>query len=146
MQLTDVSTLAEMMARLSVTELEYLSPDGARIHLVRSNGPCWAPIGSPLASPAHIAQEHGPAVRAAVAVPAGMSGIFHRSPAPGEPPFITEGDTVEEGQTLGLMEAMKMLVPVEAPVAGVVGSIHVENGTAVHPATVLMDIIGGDER
>lgn len=135
MRLDDVQELAALMSRLSVNELEYVSPQGASVRLSRGLS---AGAALPAAAPASV-----PAMApgAAVAVPAGMGGIFHRRPAPGEPPFVSPGDVVQEGQTLGLMEAMKMLLPVEAPAAGVIAGIHVEDGQAVQPTTLLMDIV-----
>ncbi|MPT38210.1 MULTISPECIES: acetyl-CoA carboxylase biotin carboxyl carrier protein [Achromobacter] len=139
MRLDDVQELAALMSRLSVNELEYVSPQGASVRLSRglSAGaalPAATPASVPASMPAMVPG-------AAVAVPAGMGGIFHRRPAPGEPPFVSPGDVVQEGQTLGLMEAMKMLLPVEAPAAGVIAGIHVEDGQAVQPTTLLMDIV-----
>lgn len=135
MRLDDVQELAALMSRLSVNELEYVSPQGASVRLSRGlSAGAALPAATPASVPAMVPG-------AAVAVPAGMGGIFHRRPAPGEPPFVSPGDVVQEGQTLGLMEAMKMLLPVEAPAAGVIAGIHVEDGQAVHPTTLLMDIV-----
>lgn len=135
MRLDDVQELAALMSRLSVNELEYVSPQGASVRLSRGlSAGAALPAATPASVPAMVPG-------AAVAVPAGMGGIFHRRPAPGEPPFVSPGDVVQEGQTLGLMEAMKMLLPVEAPAAGVIAGIHVEDGQAVQPTTLLMDIV-----
>lgn len=62
---------------------------------------------------------------------AGLTGTFYRSPSPDAPPFVEIGDLVEEGQTIGLLEAMKMLNPIEADRAGRVTSIAAENGALV---------------
>lgn len=138
MRLENVKELAALMSRLSVNELEYVTPQGASVRLSRG-----CPAG-PLA-PASTSESAAIALAAkvpgnVVAVPAGMGGVFHRRPAPGEPFFVNPGDVVQEGQTVGLMEAMKMLLPVEAPVAGVIASISIQDGQLVQPDTLLMEI------
>ena len=60
-----------------------------------------------------------------------MVGTFYGSPNPEAPPFVRVGDTVKVGQTLGVIEAMKMFNPIEADVAGTVTAILVENGDPV---------------
>ncbi|OZI70870.1 acetyl-CoA carboxylase biotin carboxyl carrier protein [Bordetella genomosp. 12] len=139
MHLQYVQELAALMARLSITELDYVSPEGARISLTRaiSSSGALSAAEAPREAASEVALPGAPRV----AVPAGMGGIFHRRPAPGEAVFVNPGDIVQEGQTLGLMEAMKMLLPVEAPVSGVLGAILVEDGQPVQPSTCLMEII-----
>ena len=78
-----------------------------------------------------------PAAPAAPAEPAGhtlkspMVGTFYRSPSPGAPPFIEIGQSVAKGQTLCIIEAMKLLNEIESDVAGTVKAILVENGQPV---------------
>ncbi len=71
-------------------------------------------------------------------VQAGLPGTFYRAPSPGAEPFAREGDQVEEGQTLGLIEAMKMLNPVEAPRAGRLHRFIIEDGTPVAAGATLI--------
>lgn len=59
-----------------------------------------------------------------------------RSPAPGEPAFVKEGDTVKKGQTVGIIEAMKLMNEIEAEVGGTVIKLLVDNGQAVTPGMV----------
>ena len=59
-----------------------------------------------------------------------MVGTFYRASAPGEPPLVEIGDTVEAGAALGIIEAMKLMNEIDADVGGVVKAILVENG---HP-------------
>ena len=66
-----------------------------------------------------------------VRVEAPMVGTFYRASQPGAPPFVEEGDAVAPGQTLCILEAMKLMNEVKAEVEGVVRTIHVENGQAV---------------
>lgn len=60
-----------------------------------------------------------------------MVGTFYRSPDPGSPPFVEPGDMVEAGQTVGIVEAMKLYNEIVAETAGVVAEVLVENGGAV---------------
>lgn len=70
----------------------------------------------------------------------GMAGTFYRASAPGAEPYVKPGDVIEEGQVLGLVEAMKMLTPIEADRAGTIVSIAVEDGTAVARGALLFEI------
>lgn len=76
---------------------------------------------------------------------AGLTGTFYRSPSPEAPPFVEVGDFVEEGQTIGLLEAMKMLTPVEADRAGRIAAIGAENGALVTRGTVLYRFAGSGD-
>ena len=144
MQLDFIAALADVMSRESLAELEYVAPDGASVRLSR-RAAAHAPAGpGPAAdavvgaAPAHADRPAPP--DAAVPITAGMPGTFYRSPAPGEPPFANEGDAVEEGQALGLIETMKTLIPVESPLSGTLVRREVENGVLVQPDTVLWTI------
>jgi len=66
-----------------------------------------------------------------VAVRAPMLGTFYRAPAPGEPPYVEVGDIVEEGDTVGLIDVMKLFTQITAPVSGRVVEIPAENGALV---------------
>lgn len=60
-----------------------------------------------------------------------MIGTFYRSPSPGAPPFVSDGDTVQADSTIGIIEVMKLMNPVEAGVAGTVSSFAAEDAEAV---------------
>lgn len=60
-----------------------------------------------------------------------LVGTFYHAPKPGEPPFVRPGDTVEAGQQVGILEAMKLMNPIEAEQPGVVAEILVPDGTGV---------------
>ncbi|MEO2068164.1 MAG: acetyl-CoA carboxylase biotin carboxyl carrier protein [Desulfurobacteriaceae bacterium] len=60
-----------------------------------------------------------------------MVGTFYRAPAPGAEPFVKEGDYVEKGQTLCIIEALKVMNEIESEVSGIVKKILVENGQPV---------------
>lgn len=67
-----------------------------------------------------------------------MAGTFYRSPAPGEPNFFKEGDKVKKGQTICIIEAMKLMNEIEAEVSGEIIKFLVENGSPVVPGQPLM--------
>jgi acetyl-CoA carboxylase biotin carboxyl carrier protein len=69
-----------------------------------------------------------------------MVGTFYRAPGPGEPPFVEEGDPVGTGQTLCILEAMKLMNEVKSDVDGIVRAIHVENAQAVEFGQLLFEL------
>jgi acetyl-CoA carboxylase biotin carboxyl carrier protein len=79
-----------------------------------------APVGTPIESP--------------------MTGIFYASPSPGAPPFVKEGDRVERGQVLALIEAMKVFNEIVAPMSGGVLKVAVVDAQLVQPGEALMYI------
>jgi acetyl-CoA carboxylase biotin carboxyl carrier protein len=60
-----------------------------------------------------------------------MVGVFYSAPSPGEPPFVNVGQTVSAGETLGIIEAMKIMNPIEATQSGVIEEILVKNGEVI---------------
>ena len=91
--------------------------------------PAPAPA-APAAAPAAPATAEEPAVTG-TPVTSPMVGTFYRAPNPGAEPFVKVGDRVEVGQTLGIIEAMKLLNEIEAETAGVIKEICVENAQPV---------------
>jgi acetyl-CoA carboxylase biotin carboxyl carrier protein len=69
-----------------------------------------------------------------------MVGTFYRSPAPGEPSFVEIGSRIRPGQTVCILEAMKLMNELEAEIGGEVVEILVDNGTPVEFGQVLMRI------
>jgi len=150
MDLPLIARLMEMLENSALNELE-VTEDGVRIRLAK------APRGGRPVTPhvpagetpettaaAEIAEllalpREGPA-NAEFSLVAGLPGTFYRSPSPGAAPYVEVGAEVEEGQTLGLIEAMKMLNPVEANAAGRVTAILVDDATPVAPGTQLFII------
>ena len=75
-----------------------------------------------------------------VRVESPMVGTFYRAPDPASPPFVEEGDVVAAGQTLCILEAMKLMNEVKSDVEGIVRKIHVDNAQPVEFGQVLFDL------
>jgi oxaloacetate decarboxylase (Na+ extruding) subunit alpha len=73
-------------------------------------------------------------------IEAPMVGVFYRAPQPGAPPFVEEGDTVAPGQTLCILEAMKLLNEIKTDAAGIVRAIHVRNAEPVEFGQLLFEL------
>jgi oxaloacetate decarboxylase alpha subunit len=94
---------------------------------------------SPLAAP-EDAELDPVAPNGIVRVEAPMVGTFYRAPQPGSPPFVEEGQPVGAGQTLCILEAMKLMNEVKADVDGIVRAIHVENAAPVEFGQLLFEL------
>jgi len=99
-----------------------------------------APVAAPAASPTAAAAEAVEPEEEGYAVKAPMVGTFYSSPSPGSPMFVQIGDRVNEGDTLCIVEAMKMMNQIEADVSGTVKSIRVQNGDPVEYGQILFVI------
>jgi acetyl-CoA carboxylase biotin carboxyl carrier protein len=73
-----------------------------------------------------------------------MHGVFHRSSAPGERPFVEVGSEVRKDQQIGILEAMKVFMPVVAPIDGTVAHIHIDNAADVASGQALFTIAPQD--
>jgi len=96
--------------------------------------PAAAPAAATAPAPVAEVEEEG------YAVTAPMVGTFYSSPSPGSPMFAQVGDRVNEGDTLCIIEAMKMMNQIEAEVSGTVKSIRVQNGEPVEYGQILFVI------
>ena len=132
-----VRALAALLEETGLSEIEYAVGD-KRIRVARGTA-----LTGATASPVIVAAQAAPApAPAAAAEPAGavkapMVGICHLSPQPGAPPFVQAGDQVREGQTLFIIEAMKVMNQIPAPRAGRIAQILVTNGAPVEFGQVL---------
>lgn len=106
--------------------------------LVATVAPAPAPAASPVAAPPPAAI---PSATTGVDVKAPSIGVFWRAPEPGAAPFVEVGQRVEAGQEMCIIEVMKLMNRVQAPVAGVVEAVHIANGEAVEYATPLFTIL-----
>jgi acetyl-CoA carboxylase biotin carboxyl carrier protein len=135
-----VRELAEMLGDTGLTEIEV--EDGERkIRVSRGGGVAMAAAPMPMApsapaaaapaAAAPIAESAAPAADTADAIKSPMVGTVYLAAEPGAPDFVKVGDSVKEGQTLLIVEAMKVMNPITADKAGTVKAIHVENAQPV---------------
>ena len=143
-----VKQLASILDETSLTEIEYES-GGVRVRVARNHGgggyAAPAMLHAPAAAPAPLLAPAAPPAPVDVAshpgtVKSPMVGVCYLLPEPGAPAFAKVGDTVAEGQTLCLIEAMKTFNPVKASRAGKVTQIIVENGAPVEYGEPLLVI------
>ena len=144
MDLRKLKTLIDLVSESGISELE-VNEGEDRVRIVNAGSP--APAGQVVyANPAPVqAMQAAPAAAPAVATPAAeeapaetgfvarspMVGTFYRAPNPESPDFVKVGDTVKVGQTLCIIEAMKLLNEIESEQAGVIKQILCENGQGV---------------
>ena len=144
MDLRKLKTLIDLVSESGISELEVTEGEG-KVRIVKNAPPVYVQSSAQYtpqfaASPAAGA----PAVEAPTAAPAAvaaqpqghivtspMVGTFYRAPSPGAAEFVKIGDTVKEGQTLCIIEAMKLMNEIESDKDGVVKEVLVENGQAV---------------
>jgi oxaloacetate decarboxylase alpha subunit len=114
---------------------------GMRVSVRQSDdgGGAAAP-SAPLASAEAELAPVAPASNGLLRVEAPMVGTFYRAAQPGAPPFVEEGQPVAPGQTLCILEAMKLMNEVKAEVEGIVRTIHVENAQPVEYGQLLFEL------
>ena len=108
--------------------------------VVAADIPALPAGGTPAVAAPASASPEAPAASGLFDVLSPMVGTFYRAPAVGADPFVSVGDDVEVGQTLCILEAMKLMNELEAEVAGVVREIAVENAEPVEFGEVLFRI------
>lgn len=143
MDLRKLKTLIDLVAESDIAELEVTEGE-SKVRILKSSAAPQnqvmmmqpqamqvqqAPVAAPVAAAA-------PAVVAAVEpqghiVKSPMVGTFYRCSAPGAAPYVEIGSTVKEGDTLCLIEAMKLMNEIDADISGVIKQILVENGQPV---------------
>jgi acetyl-CoA carboxylase biotin carboxyl carrier protein len=140
-----IRELAELLTETGLTEIE-VEQGGVRLRVVRHEAPVVshvpttaAPVqaSAPLAAPAEasVPKREGPA---AGAVTSPMVGTVYVTPQPGAAPFVKVGDTVKEGDTLLIVEAMKTMNPIVAPRSGTVSEICVRDTQPVEFGQTLL--------
>ena len=143
MDLRKIKKLIELVQESGISELEVR--DGEESIRIARGVPAAAMPVAAAASPVQDTDRAG----AAPGEPAGpgqvvrapISGTFYRSPAPGEAPFVNEGETVAPGDVLCIIESMKMMNRIEAELTGTVAEILLENGRAMEAGTALFRIV-----
>jgi acetyl-CoA carboxylase biotin carboxyl carrier protein len=114
---------------------------GMRVSVRRTPEPLDSQL-APLAGEGEdeFPQRVSPPADGFVRIEAPMVGVFYRAPQPGAPPFVEEGETVAPGQTLCILEAMKLMNEIKADAAGIVRSIHVGNAEPVEFGQLLFEL------
>ena len=161
MDIRKVKKLIELLDESGIAEIEISEGDdsvrisrhptgGAQVvHSLPAAAPAMAAppaaaaaetVAAPPPAAASEPEEEGHAVKAP------MVGTYYAAPSPGAPAYVQVGDTVNEGDTLGIIEAMKMMNQIEAEVSGTIKSIRAQNGEPVEYGQTLfiIDQRGGD--
>lgn len=140
MDLRKLKKLIDLVQESGIGEIE-ITEGEEKVRISRQvNAPpmIMAPAMSPMAMPGHALP--GAPAAPAVAAPeepkghtlkSPMVGTFYRAPSPGAPAFVEVGQAVTKGQTLCIIEAMKLLNEIESDIAGTIKAILVENGQPV---------------
>ena len=148
--LKDLKKLIDMMRKAELSEVN-IEQEGLKVNLKKDEKPAAmapmlhmpvpmvAPViapaaAAPLAVPSSVIPNAPAPARPAVdgnAVPSPMVGTFYRSSSPDSPPFVKDGDKVEVGQTICIIEAMKLMNEIKAEAAGTFSKFCVENAQPV---------------
>lgn len=141
-----LAEIADVMEDRGLTRVRVEEPDGTAVELERASaaqpvavpmpmpGAVTAPAVAPVAMPAAAPEPKGTEVTAP------MVGVFYAAPVPGDEPFVHVGSKVKAGETLCIIEAMKVLNEVTAEVDGEVLEICVADGDLVEFGSCLMRI------
>ena len=132
----ETEQIKELMEQFARTGLRSLRLSQGDFTLEMEAGATAAPAVQPAPAPAAPAEEEQ-----GVAVTAPVVGVYYEGPAPGADPFIKVGQQVEKGQTLCILEAMKMMNEIEAPVSGQVVAIEAVPGELVSFGQTLVRIL-----
>jgi acetyl-CoA carboxylase biotin carboxyl carrier protein len=139
-----IKTLAEAMVGTQVTELE-LTEGGLEIHLRRQTAPTMAavdPATQQAMHPMPTMPAAGPSEPAemSLAVMAPLTGVFYASSSPASPPFVQVGESVQPGQVICIVEAMKVFNEIKTEIGGIVVAIPPKNGQLVKKGDPLVRI------
>jgi len=140
MDLRKIKTLIDLVQQSGIAELE-ITEGEERVRISRAGAPAAAPAMAPVGMPVAVAASAAPAAPVEAAAedqaPEGevlkspMVGTFYRAASPGAKPFVDIGQNVKAGDTVCIIEAMKLLNEIEADRDGVIKAILVENGQPV---------------
>ncbi|MCP4471732.1 MAG: acetyl-CoA carboxylase biotin carboxyl carrier protein [Gammaproteobacteria bacterium] len=141
MDIRKIKKLIELLEESGIAELEIKEgEESVRISrqpsaIVQTMAPVAAPLAAPLVAAAEVAEpEHGHQVKSP------MVGTFYSAASPTSGPFVIQGQQVSVGDTLCIIEAMKMMNQIEADKAGKISSILIEDGSPVEFDQVLFII------
>lgn len=128
MDIDKIRTLIELMEEKDLVNLEIKTGDDS-VSLTRHYN---TPMPSMMAAnPAFVADTAVESAPPGSIESSPMVGVFYAAPSPNDPPFVKPGQKVQAGDTLGIIEAMKIMNPLEATQSGIIDAILVENGDVV---------------
>ncbi|MFC6379950.1 acetyl-CoA carboxylase biotin carboxyl carrier protein [Psychrobacter glacincola] len=131
MDIEKIRTLIALMEESELVNLE-ISSDDEHISLTRHyDAPVPTMMAAPAAGAAPVAAEAQPAMQTGIVETSPMVGVYYSAPSPNDPPFVKVGQKVQAGDTLGIIEAMKIMNPLEATQSGVIDEILVTNSEVV---------------
>ena len=148
MDLRKLKTLIDLVSDSNVSELEITEAEG-KVRIVKGGGAVMQAYAAPVPQAAPVALAlplvEAPAVAAPQAVAehvvkSPMVGTFYLSASPGAKPFVEVGDSIKAGETICIIEAMKILNEIEADKTGTVSRILCDNGQAVEYGQPLFEI------
>ncbi|ENN86486.1 biotin carboxyl carrier protein of acetyl-CoA carboxylase [Rhizobium freirei PRF 81] len=145
MDLSKIKTLIDFVGRSNVTELTVTEKD-VTVRIFRAPDrtiPATPAQTSENSSARPLQSDRDASVdtqASIITVKAPIFGVLHRAPAPGQAPFVKIGDVVEEGQTLFIIEAMKVFNKITAPHAGRIGRLTEVDGGEVETGDMLAEI------
>lgn len=149
MDIRKIKKLIELLEESNVYEIEIKEGEEA-VRISRGGAPVQAPMmaapmmAAPAPAAAPVASTAAPEAPAAIAghtINSPMVGTYYKSSAPGAKPFIEVGQKVNVGDTICIVEAMKMMNQIEADKSGTIGAILVEDGEPVEFDQPLITII-----
>ena len=132
----EIQRLCRLVHERGLREISISRPDfSLSLTAVSAGTPLTTPVlpaaPASAAAPAPAVPEAIPAPPAGYVVASPLIGVYYRSPSPDSPPFVEVGDTVEVGQTIGIVEAMKVFNEITTERAGKIIATPVDNGTLV---------------
>jgi len=144
MNIKEIKEVIALMNENNLSEIE-IEKDGLKLRLCKSNGGITseftaAPVPQVVTTaqaPAESAKETEPSTKGLIEIKSPMVGTFYRAPAPDAPPYIQEGQDMEIGQVVCIVEAMKLMNEIKSEVRGKVTKILVDNADPVEFGQVM---------
>ena len=136
----ELKGIIEIFEKSSLSKLK-LSRDDMKIELEKPMQQAVPVVRTAPATPPEVTeQKNEPVPSNLIAVKAPLVGTYYESPAPDQPAFVREGQTVMKGDTLFIIEAMKVMNEITAPASGTIKKIHLSNGDMVMFDQSVMEI------
>lgn len=146
MEYTEIQKLIDSMGESKLTDLDIEFADGTKISMKKSNNVVSVPANPVTETTATVVSNVTVEARTENVesnkniVKSPMVGTFYSKANPNSAPFVTEGDKVEKGQTLCIIEAMKLMNEIESDYAGIVKKVLVKDGEMVEYGQPLFEI------